>query len=73
MKFLKEGFRSTTVRLPTMFIRSTTVRLPIKALLLKIYIYLTVIGCATLAMEFFRFNHAQQLISCNSSFLRQTL
>jgi len=47
MKFLKEGFRSTTVRLPTKLIRSTTVCLPIKALLLKIYIYLFVIGSNT--------------------------
>ena len=42
MKFLKEGFRSATIRLPTMFVRCTTVSLPIKALLLKIYIYLNV-------------------------------
>ena len=47
MKFLKEGFRSTTVRLPTKLIRCTTVCLPINALLLKICIYLNVIGCAT--------------------------
>ena len=49
MKFLKEGIRSTTVRLPTMFVRCTTcpskagnVRLLIKALLLKICICLHV-------------------------------
>ena len=42
MKFLKERVRSTTVRLPTMFVSCTTVRLSLKALLLKIYIYLFV-------------------------------
>ena len=73
MKFLKEGFRSNTVRLHTKLIRCTTVCLPFKVLLLKICIYLTVIGCATLAMKLFRFSHAQQLISCNNFFLHQTL
>jgi hypothetical protein len=38
----KEGFRSTTVRLPALFVRSSTLCLPIKALLFFISFNLNV-------------------------------
>ena len=38
----KEGFRTTTVRLPTLFIKSSTLCLPLKALLFFIVLNLPV-------------------------------
>ena len=58
----KEGFRSPTVRLPTVFIRSATLCLPLKALLFFISFNLSVIGILDCLLEFRLMGFAYYLI-----------
>ncbi len=51
----KEGVRSTTVRLPTLFIRSSTLCLPLKALLFFISFNLNVMRSCYYRLEFYHF------------------
>ena len=64
----KEGFRSTTVRLPALFIRCSTLCLPLKALLFFISFNLTVIIRFSLGAKMWRLNLSQLFLSCKNHF-----